>query len=50
LVAEVAHMLGFERTGNGLDQAISQQVEAMIELRQIDGAGDNLQLVSGAAD
>lgn len=31
LVAEGARVLGFDRTGNGLDRAISEQIEAMIE-------------------
>lgn len=45
LVAEVARVLGFDRTGNGLDRAISREIDRMIEAGQIESVGDNLRPV-----
>jgi len=30
LIVEVARVLGFDRTGNGLERAISDQIEEMV--------------------
>ena len=42
LIADVAHVLGFDRIGNGLDRAISQEIDAMITAGEIVSAADSL--------
>ena len=44
LIAEVARVLGFERTGNGLDRAVSTELDAMIAAGEIETVGDSLRL------
>lgn len=45
LVVDVARVLGFDRTGNGLDRAISQEIDAMVETGEIESVGDCLRPV-----
>ena len=44
LTVGVARILGFDRTGNGLDHAISAQIDAMIQNGQIQATEGKLQL------
>jgi very-short-patch-repair endonuclease len=44
LIVEAARLLGFERTGNGLDRAISEQIEAMITAGELAEDGENIRL------
>lgn len=45
LAAEIARVLGFDRTGDGLDRAISQEIDRMIETGEIESVGDSLRPV-----
>jgi very-short-patch-repair endonuclease len=49
LISDVAHVLGFERTGNGLDGAISRQLDAMIAKGEVESVADSLRLTPAAA-
>jgi very-short-patch-repair endonuclease len=49
LVTEVGRVLGFDRTGNGLDQAISREIDAMIEAGGVEAVGDSFRLAAAAA-
>jgi very-short-patch-repair endonuclease len=40
----VARLLGFDRTGNGLDRAISDQIDSMVRTNQIQASEGKLQL------
>jgi hypothetical protein len=40
----VARILGFDRTGNDLDRAISDQIDLMIQVGQIQDTAGKLQL------
>jgi hypothetical protein len=44
VVVGVARILGFDRTGNDLDRAISDQIEIMIQIGQIQDNEGKLQL------
>jgi len=43
LTVGVARVLGFDRTGNELDRAISDQIDAMVRAREIEEIGGQLQ-------
>jgi hypothetical protein len=42
-------MLGFDRTGNGLDNAISDQIDTMVRAGQIHASEGQLQLMLSIA-
>jgi hypothetical protein len=44
LTASVARVLGFDRTGNGLDRAISDQIDWMIRTAEIADIGGRLEI------
>jgi hypothetical protein len=47
LTASVARVLGFDRTGNDLDRAISDQIDQMIAAGEIDDTAGRLELARG---
>jgi very-short-patch-repair endonuclease len=46
LVVEVAHLLGFDRIGNGLDRAISEQIDAMIAAGELTESADSVRIAA----
>lgn len=44
LIVETARLLGFERTGNGLDRAISEQIDALIAAGEAESAEAGIRL------
>jgi len=47
LVVGVARLLGFDRTGNGIDQAISNEIESMVEGGVLNDTGGRMTLPPG---